>query len=199
MSAIRQLLAQIHREGEPAGMTHPVPPAEAAFVRQGRALFREAISSAKRIRSTRPLGTYGISALLSTKRRTRALYFTVYGSELNPLPPRFANVVKSYLLLNRTAVATMVLGADIARMLWEAILRRFGTADAFDWSLLVEDDLLRTEQIMLAHWSQSTTYKRCTQLQFMLRALAAAPAAVSSGPWTSRLPRPGRTTPNGTR
>jgi len=69
----------------------------------------------------------------------------------------------------------MVLGADIARMLWEAILRRFGTADAFDWSLLVEDDLLRTEQIMLAHWSQSTTYKRCTQLQFMLRALAAAP------------------------
>ena len=69
----------------------------------------------------------------------------------------------------------MVLRSDIARMLWEAVRQRFDSVEAFDWSLLTEDDLLRTEQVMLAHWSPSTTYKRCTQLQFMMRVLAAAP------------------------
>src|SRR5579859_6122270 len=39
----------------------------------------------------------------------------------------------------------------------------------------MEDDLLRTEQVMLTHWSPSTTYKRCTQLQLMMRVLAGAP------------------------
>jgi hypothetical protein len=155
-------------------MTRLVPSAETAYVRQGRALFSIRFPGEGHSFDAPSWDVRHLRTSQHKKANARA-YFTVYGSELNPLPPRFANVVKAYLLLNRTSGATMVLGADVARMLWEAILLRFDTADGFDWSLLVEDDLLRTEQIMLAHWSQSTTYKRCTQLQFMLRALAAAP------------------------
>lgn len=155
-------------------MTRLVPSAETAYVRQGRALFSIRFPGEGHSFDAPSWDVRHLRTSQHKKANARA-YFTVYGSELNPLPPRFANVVKAYLLLNRTSGATMVLGADVARMLWEAILLRFGTADGFDWSLLVEDDLLRTEQIMLAHWSQSTTYKRCTQLQFMLRALAAVP------------------------
>ena len=70
-------------------MTRPVPTAEAAFVRQGRALFRvrfpgEAHSFDAPSWDVRHLRT-------SQHRKTNArAYFTVYGSELNPLPPRFA-------------------------------------------------------------------------------------------------------------
>jgi len=109
------------------------------------------------------------------KKANAQVHFTIYGSQVDPLPPRFANVVKAYVLLNKGAAATMVLRVDTARLLWVAVLQRLGDAEAFDWSLLIEDDLLRTEQVMLAHWSPSTTYKRCTQLQLMMRVLAAAP------------------------
>jgi hypothetical protein len=81
--------------------------------------------------------------------------------------------VKAYILLNRSASASMILRVDIARLLWEAVRPRFGEADAFDWGQLTEDDLLRTERVMLIHWSQSTTYQRCTQLQYMMQALGA--------------------------
>ena len=155
-------------------MTPAVPSAEAAYVRQGRALFATLF----------PGCGYDFDAPHWDIRHLRAsqhkktnsqVHFTVYGSLVDPLPLRFANVVKAYVLLHKGAAETMVLRVAIARMLWVPVLERLGEAEAFDWSLLIEDDLLRTEQIMLAHWSPSTTYKRCTQLQLMMRVLAAAP------------------------
>jgi integrase len=153
-------------------MKHAVPAAEAAYVRQGRALFETVFPNAvfpfeAPSWDIRPLRT-------SQHKKTNSwIYFTLHSSNVDPLPPRFSNVVKAYILLNKGASATMILRADIARLLWEAVRPRFGEADAFDWGQLTEDDLLRTEQVMLIHWSQSTTYKRCTQLQYMMRALAA--------------------------
>ena len=153
-------------------MTLPVPAAEAAYVGQGRALFKTIFPNAVfpfegpcwDIRSLRT----------SQHKKTNSwIYFTLHSSNVDPLPPRFSNVVKAYILLNKGASATMILRVDIARLLWEAIRPRFGDADAFDWGQLTEDDLLRTEQVMLIHWSHSTCYKRCTQLQYMMRALAA--------------------------
>lgn len=146
--------------------------AETAYKRQGRALFPAVFPNGdfdspvwdiRHLRRSKHNGT------------NSRLHFTRYGSEVDALPPHFADVVKAHLLLNRCAGGTMSLRVDIARMLWEAVVHRIGTSGAFDWSLLTEDDLLRTEQVMLAHWRPSTTYKRCTQLQFMMRSLAAAP------------------------
>lgn len=153
-------------------MTLPVPAAEVAYVRQGRALFETIFPNAA---FPFEAPSWDIRHLRTSqhKKTNSWIYFTLHGSNVDPLPPRFSNVVKAYILLNKGASATMILRADIARLLWEAIRPRFSGADAFDWRQLTEDDLLRTEQVMLIHWSQSTCYKRCTQLQYMMRALAA--------------------------
>jgi len=92
------------------------------------------------------------------------------------LPPAFARVVKAFVLLSRASCGTMPLRVDAARMLWKAIERRLGTTAAdFNWGHVAEEDILEAEQQMLQHWSKSATYKRCTMLRHMLRALAAAP------------------------
>jgi hypothetical protein len=146
--------------------------AETSYVRQGRALFPAVFPNGD---FDSPI--WDIRHLRTSRHKTSnsRLHFTRYGSEVDALPPRFANVVKAYLVLSRCADGTMSHRVDIARMLWEAIVSRFGDSHGFDWSLLTEEDLLRTEQVMLAHWRPSTTYKRSTQLQFMMRSLAAVP------------------------
>jgi len=146
--------------------------AETSYVCQGRALFPAVFPNGD---FDSPI--WDIRHLRTSKHKTSnsRLHFTRYGSEVDALPPSFANVVKAYLVLNRCADGTMSHRVDIARMLWEAIVSRFGNSHGFDWSLLTEEDLLKTEQVMLARWRPSTTYKRSTQLQFMMRSLAAAP------------------------
>ena len=172
MSAIRQLLAQIQREKGADSMKHAAPAAEAAYVRQGRALFETVFPNAV-FPFEAPLWDIRRLRTSQHKKTNSRIYFTLHGSSVDPLPPRLSNVVKAYIQLNRSASASMILRVDIARLLWEAVRPRFGEADAFDWGQLTEDDLLRTEQVMLIHWSQSTTYKRCTQLQYMMQALGA--------------------------
>lgn len=153
-------------------MTCPVSSAEAAYVRQGQALFETMFPDAA---GQFEAPCWDIRRLRTSqhKKTNSRLYFTLYGSNVDPLPPRFSNVVKAYILLNKSSSATMTLRVDIARVFWQAIRQRFGDTDAFDWRQLTEDDLLRAEHVMLIHWNQSTTYKRCTQLQYMMRALAA--------------------------
>jgi hypothetical protein len=143
--------------------------AETSYVRQGRALFPALFPNGD---FDSPI--WDVRHLRTSRHKTSnsRLHFTRYGSETDGLPPRFANVVKAYLMLSRCAAGTMSYRVDIARMLWEAIASRFGDSHGFDWSLLTEEDLLKTEQVMLAHWSPSTTYKRSTQLQFMMRSLS---------------------------
>src|SRR5690348_16817378 len=60
----------------------------------------------------------------STNRATPRLYFTRYGTTDEPLPPPYAMVVKSWLILERGSAATMGPKLDSVRMLWEAILKR---------------------------------------------------------------------------
>ena len=146
---------------------------EAKYIEEGRALFRQRF----------PTGCFDdlcwdIRHLRSSQHKAAnaRVYFTKYDSRTEPLPPAFARVVKAFVLLSRASCGTMPLRVDAARMLWKAIERRFGTTAAdFAWAEVTEEDLLEAEQQMLHHWSKSATYKRCTMLQHMLRALAAAP------------------------
>jgi hypothetical protein len=146
--------------------------AETAYKRQGRALFPAVFPDGD---FDAPIWDIRHLRISKHKSSNSRLHFTRYGSEVDALPPHFADIIKAHLLLNRCAAGTMAHRVDIARMLWEAVVHRSGNSDTFDWSLLTEDDLLRTEQVMLSHWRPSTAYKRCTQLQFIMRGLAAAP------------------------
>jgi integrase len=86
----------------------------------------------------------------------------------------------------------MPLRADAARILWEALEIRLGTSHhVFGWDSISEEDVLEAEQQMLRHWGKAATYKRCTMLQRMIRALAAAPygSIVRPTSVTFRTPR----------
>jgi integrase len=150
-----------------------VPFSEEQYIAYARAVFRTRFPNGEfdhfswDIRHLRP----------SQHKRTNArVYFTKYGSTTEPLPPRFAPIVKAYLLLEHASPGTMPLRADVARMLWRAIETRYcQLPESFAWSDLTEEDVLKTERQMLKSWSKGTTYKRCTMLQTMLDSLAAAP------------------------
>lgn len=125
-------------------MTLPAPAAEAAYVGQGRALFKTMFPNAV-FPFEGPCWDIRHLRTSQHKKTNSRIYFTLHGSSVDPLPPRLSNVVKAYILLNRGAAATMSLRVDIARLLWEAVRPRFGEADAFDWGQLTEDDLLSAD------------------------------------------------------
>jgi len=88
------------------------------------------------------------------------IYFTRHGSLKDPLPPEFAAVVKSWIILERHSSKNMARRVDAVRMLWEAILARRESAEGFQWESLCDEDLSQTELLMRTRWSDSTVYKQ---------------------------------------
>ena len=147
------------------------PQCEQRYIDEGRAIFRDRF----------PEGNFDdvfwdIRHLRrSQHNRTNArVYFTKHGSTTDPLPARFADVVKAFLLSIDTPAKTMTMRALAARMLWKAVEKRLGKAH-FSWADLCEDDLVEAEQQMLERRGAGTTYKECGMLQRMVDTLAAAP------------------------
>ena len=101
-------------------MTRPAPSAEAAYVQQGRALFETVFRDAG-YQFEAPCWDIRHLRTSQHKKTNSRIYFTLHGSSVDPLPPRLSNVVKAYILLNRSASGTMIHRVDIARVLWEAI------------------------------------------------------------------------------
>ena len=97
----------------------------------------------------------------------------MYGTLDNPLPKKFAVVVKSWFLIEMgDNVKSLVYRLDAVRILWEAIKsRRGGNADSFDWSNLSEADISKAEELMKKSWKSSTTYKRMTNIMGFVRFL----------------------------
>jgi hypothetical protein len=167
----------------------PIPAHERQYIEQARALFDELYPNGDFDDCSWDIRHLRASQHKVTNAR---VYFTKYGGTTDPLPPRFADVVKAYLLLSRATAGTMPLRSDAARMLWKALQMRLGSSsDRFVWDAVSEEDVLEAEQQMLNHWGRAATYKRCTMLQQMLRVLAAAPhgAIVRPISVTFRTPR----------
>lgn len=102
------------------------------------------------------------------------LHFTRHGTTNQALPQTYAEVVKSWLMLERNAIDTMLIQTQGVRLLWEAILLRRGNDPAaFSWANLCEEDLRQTELLMREHWEPGTVYKRGTALLGMMDFLAA--------------------------
>jgi hypothetical protein len=89
------------------------------------------------------------------------LYFTRSGTTNQPLPKRFSQVIKSWLLQEyRIGARSAVPPLEAARILWEAILTRRGNqVDRFDWGNICDEDMNQAELLMRERWNQSTTYK----------------------------------------
>jgi hypothetical protein len=127
----------------------------------------------------------------STSGTTANLYFTRYGTLDQPLPTLYAEVVKSWLILELASSAlTMSNKLGTARVLWEAILTRLGgQSQAFKWEGLCEEDLRQAENIMCEKWSLSTAYKRAVWLgafaEFLASRLICRPLSYS--PQTPRI------------
>jgi hypothetical protein len=94
------------------------------------------------------------------------LFFTRYGNLQQPLPSIYANVIKSWLVLERrTSVTHLWTKLEAARLLWEAILaRRKPQAEAFSWESLCEEDLQQAELLMREKWKLSSVYQNALRL-----------------------------------
>ncbi len=102
------------------------------------------------------------------------LYFTRYGTLDQALPYTYAEVIKSWIILERQSASNMVQRTNVARLLWEAILLRRGNdSEAFRWHELCEEDLSQAELLMLEHWAKTTTHKLGSQMLVMTKFLAA--------------------------
>jgi hypothetical protein len=119
---------------------------------------------------------WDVTSLLTriTKRHHARLYFTCHGSQNEPLPGFYGDVVKSWLLLERGAAATMRNRLMAVRVLWDALQqRRTGIAADFLWETVCEEDLRQTDLLMQKYWALSTAHKRGACLLSLVRFLAA--------------------------
>ena len=111
----------------------------------------------------------------STRNCNENLYFTRYRTTDDPLPDTYADIIKSWVILERGSLANMDHRVDAARILWEAILaRRRGDPKAFQWSNLSEEDFNQAELFMHErNWAVSTIHKQGTRLLTLVNFLAA--------------------------
>ncbi len=119
--------------------------------------------------------TWNVRALRDrpTTQTRVTLYFTRYGTVDQALPQMYAQVIKSWIILERQSINTMGDRTDLARVLWEAILlRRRNDFAAFRWQDLCEEDLSQAELLMRETHCSRTVYKRGTQLLGMINFLA---------------------------
>lgn len=159
--------------GAPVRPLHPASPAEVEYVARGRALHEAKFPGAGHFDEP----TWDVLALrASAHRRTnRTVHFTRAGSQEEPLPPRFAEVLKALCVLNLQSQGQLRFRVEAARALWEAVLeRRGGDPERFTWAGLTVEDARAAEQWMLRTWAASTVYKHCGVLQRMLNLLSAA-------------------------
>lgn len=90
-----------------------------------------------------------------------------------PLPAVFAEVAKSWLILERRSAKDMATRLDGLRILWEAILSRRKAPAAFRWESLCYEDLSEAESVMRTCWCDNTTHKRTISMLGFIRFLAA--------------------------
>jgi hypothetical protein len=83
-----------------------IPEQEAKYIDEGRTVFRALFPTGDFDASSWDIRHLRVSRHKSTNTR---VYFTKYGSTVEPLPPRFAQIVKAYLVLALSSGGTMPL------------------------------------------------------------------------------------------
>jgi hypothetical protein len=136
--------------------------------------------------------TWDISSLARQLTRARHVYvhFVRYPNAREPLPPVYAHVLKSVLLLTRAASAEALRDRLLsARILCEVLLTRHARlSDTYDWTALSAQDLEATEHFMRQRWSDATTHKSMLTLLRWVGFLSAHGVCppVSYTPYTPR-------------
>ncbi|MFZ0547513.1 MAG: hypothetical protein WAM60_18850 [Candidatus Promineifilaceae bacterium] len=100
------------------------------------------------------------------------LHFTYHSSLEKPLPEKYANVIKSWLLLSDASARSMEESLRAARKLWRTLEQRRGqTAVPFSWHTLCEEDIRQTELWMQERYAQATVYSSINTLLKLARFL----------------------------
>jgi hypothetical protein len=122
---------------------------------------------------------------------SRKLYFTHYQTLDQPLPQIYADVIKSWIVLERQSYISMAHKVDAARVLWKAILLRCrGDQEIFEWEALSEEDFNQAELIMYERKLAVTTiYKQVGRLIVLVNFLAARKVCRQLY-YTPQTPRP---------
>ena len=172
-----------------------------ALIREDAAYDAYVMRGRERFRGTFPLGEFDApiwdtdALAASTATRTQSLYFCRHGSTTDPLPRRYAEAVKSWIVTTGGTASRLHQRLFAARWLWKGIEQRLGATafTTFAWADLRHADVLAAEHLMLdAELSLGTVNKAATTMADLVRALALAGVAPAIT-YTPITPRQGDT------
>jgi integrase len=90
-----------------------------------------------------------------------------------PLHKRYSEVIKANLATSALKPGSMVNRLESARWLWEAIIERMGSGEAFTWQALRKVDAERAEEMMISRGLKpSSVYRRCVNIATLLDELS---------------------------
>ena len=101
----------------------------------------------------------------------RHLHFAPLDRSARPLPAAFADVIRSWIVLNRHSPSNMQMKLSAARMLWE-VVQDLSIGAEFRWESLSDEHLRRAELKMRERWADSTAYAIAGQLHALAEFLA---------------------------
>jgi len=147
---------------------------ELVFIERGKAAFAELFPGQHFEQSSwnfRHLKSSGLGS------GSVVLHFTRFKRDRRePMPARFADVLKAYLATSGHAAVSMVNSGIACRWLWEACLERRAHAEsAFTWQGFKKDDAERAEEAMIASGMKSSSvYRVCRAMRGFLKAISGA-------------------------
>lgn len=103
-------------------------------------------------------GIWNLASLVTrSTSKPRQLMFTRFQDE-TPLPTPYADVIKSWIVIEGGSPASMWKRLRAAKFLWEALCRRREAADgqAFMWETLCETDLSEMETMLRSKYADGT-------------------------------------------
>ncbi len=98
--------------------------------------------------------------------RVRRLHFMRLNIPDSPLPKQYAQLIKSWIVLDGKSLADRYVKLRLGCFFWEVLLqRRLDKAEDVLWERLTLEDLCQTEAVLLTTTSATTAYKLGTRLK----------------------------------
>jgi hypothetical protein len=119
----------------------------------------------------------------------KSLWFSRLKRRDEPLPDQYADLIKSWIVLDGLGSAVRVDELTAARCLWEVLLHRNNRAENFRWETLTLDDLCQAELFLISNRGERNAYHRVIYLKKLVNFLEARQICPPLH-FTMQVPRP---------
>jgi integrase len=137
------------------------------LITAGKQQFQQ-IFAGRAVAFSDPVWEVGFMQTRLTGSEMYKVRFTRWQTTADPLPAYYANVVKSWLLLNPSSPRHWSEEADALRVFYEVVEQRH---KHFEWEALGEEDVRQMELWLRERYARATTYVRTSTILKLARFL----------------------------